>query len=294
MGLAEVVERAALEAIEVAVTRVPKDVYEAIKHFAERETNPRAKRVLETMLEAIRVAAREGTPLCQDTGYPTFLVRIGSRFPSKLSALRALRKAVAEATKKGVLRPNTVDPVTNRNTGTNVGRWAPAIEVELFRGDELEVFFLPRGGGCESVSKLFTLPPSRGWEELPRVVAQSVVEAGPRPCPPTFVFIGIGGTAATASLLARRCALRTWGSRPRGALGELEENLLNALNKLGIGPAGLGGDTTVLDVRIEVGCRHPATFVAAIQFSCWALRRAHFIVGRDGSVWLDPNDFWSP
>ncbi len=128
-SLGEVIERAVLNAIEVAVTRVPRDVFEAIKSFAQRETNPRARRILSTIIEAIRVAAREGTPLCQDTGYPTFIVRIGNRFPAKALALRAIKRAVAEATKRGILRPNTVDPITNRNTGTNTGPHAPWIEI---------------------------------------------------------------------------------------------------------------------------------------------------------------------
>ncbi len=293
-SLAEIVYRAALEAIETAVTRVPKDVFETLKRFAELESDARAKRVLHTMIEAVKVAAREGTPLCQDTGFPTFIVRIGSRFPAKRASLAALRKAVVEATRRGVLRPNVVDPVTNRNSGTNVGRQAPHIVIDVFRGDEIEVIFVPRGGGCEGVSKLVSLSPSQGWRGLVKAVIDAVVEAGPKPCPPVFLFVGVAGTASLASYLATMCVTRRCGSRAEGVVGELEEKLLAAVNRLGIGPMGLGGRTTALDVRLCVGSRHPATFVASIQFSCWALRRARFVVGRDGSVWLDPNDFWSP
>jgi len=293
-NLPEIIYRATLEAIETAITRIPRDVFEVLKRFAEEESDARARRVLNTMIEAVRTAAREGIPLCQDTGFPTFIVRMGNRFPAKRASLTAIRRAVRDATAKGVLRPNVVDPITNRNTGTNVGSAAPHIVLEMFRGDEIEIAFVPRGGGCESVSKLVSLNPSRGWRELVGAVINAVIEAGPRPCPPVVLLIGVGGTASQAVRLALTCSLRMCGSRASGAVGELETRLLESVNRLGIGPMGLGGRTTALDVRVGVGSRHPATFVASIQFCCWAFRRARFVVGRDGSLWLDPNDFWNP
>ena len=278
-----------LDAIRTAVTRVPRDVYEAIRRSIERETSPIARRILNTMLRSIEVAARESIPLCQDTGYPCFLLEVGYGFRRLREVVEAIREAVAEATRLGILRPNVVDVETGRNTGTNLGVEAPQIEIEMVEGDRARIVFLPRGGGCEGVSRLYTLNPSRGWSDLARALIEAVIEAGPKPCPPTFISIGIGGTAYQAVKLARKGLASKWWS-----LSERERILLEKINELGIGPQGLGGDTTCLGIRVVAGSRHPATFVASILFSCWALRRATIVVNNDLEIERDPDDFWSP
>jgi len=278
-----------VNAIRTAVTRVPRDVYEAIRRGFERERSPLAKRILSTMLRSIEVAARESIPLCQDTGYPCFLLEVGYGFHRLREVVEAIHRAVVEATRMGVLRPNVVDAATNRNTGTNTGIEAPQIEIDLVEGDRARITFLPRGGGCEGVSKLYTLSPSRGWADLARAVVDAVIEAGPKPCPPTFISIGVGGTAYQAVKLARRGLAAKWWS-----LSDREKRILERVNELGIGPQGLGGDTTCLGIRVVAGSRHPATFVAAVLFSCWALRRATIVVDNDLGVEKDPDDFWSP
>lgn len=284
-----------LDAVRVAVTRVPRDVYEVLARAVERESGL-ARRVLETIVESVRVAARDEVPLCQDTGVPVVFLRVGEDVRGKARLPKIVARVVRKATEMGLLRPNAVDPVSNVNTGDNTGRFFPEIYVEIVEGSDIETIFAVRGGGCEGVSRATMALPSRGWEELARFVVESVVEAGPKPCPPTFLGIGVAATMGRACVLAREALiLRRCGSRnPNPFVAKLEDSLLRRINELGIGPAGLGGETTVLDVRIEYGHRHPATFAIAVAFSCWALRRARFVVSKDGSVVLDPLDFWSP
>jgi len=293
MNLEDVVRDTFSFLVETAVTRVPRDVYEAIVRAAEREEGA-ARMAMEAIAKAVRVGIREKRSVCQDTGLPMFFLRIGEGFPLKAGLGAIAREVVAEATKRGILRPNAVHPFTNRNTGDNTGRFVPWIDYEVVEGDSLEVTFAVKGGGSEAPSALYMVSPSRGVEGLRRAVLKAVYDAGPRPCPPTIVGVGVGATAEMAMRLAKRALfMRRMGERsddPRVA--ELEERLLNEVNRLGIGPMGFGGRTTVLDLRIEYGCRHPATFAVAIIFNCWALRKASATIGSSGSVSYDPNEVW--
>ena len=156
--------------------------------------------------------------------------------------------------------------------------------------------FAVKGGGSEAPSALYMLSPSRGSEELRRVVLRSIYEAGPRPCPPTVVGVGVGATAEMAMRLAKRALfLRRMGERsPEPRVAELEQRLLEEANALGIGPMGFGGRTTVLDVRIEYGYRHPATYAVAVLFNCWALRRASATITSRGEVHYNSDEVWIP
>ncbi len=290
------IRKAVLEAVETAVTRVPRDVWEALVHAYQRERSDRAREILKTILESIKVAARDRIPLCQDTGLPVFFVEIGEEFPLKRRALDIIAESVREATKLGILRPNAVDSMRNINSGDNTGRLVPIFEIHLADGDRLKITYVPKGGGSEYVSKLYMVTPSRGLEELKKRVIEAVIDAGPKPCPPVFISIGIAGTADIAEKLSRlSLARRRAGERHRDPdVARLELELLEKVNALGIGPAGLGGDTTALDLWVEYGHRHPATFAIAITFSCWALRRASIEIDRYGNVYRDPIDFWEP
>lgn len=294
--LENIVQKAILEAIETAVTRIPRDVWNALNNAYQREQCERAKEVLRTMIESVRVAAKERIPLCQDTGLPIFYIEIGEQFPVKRRVLEIVNNCVRKATELGILRPNAVDPVTNRNSGDNTGRYIPITEVSIVDGDRLRVTYIPKGGGSEYVSKLYMVSPTRGFEELVKRVLEAVVDAGPKPCPPTIVAVGIGGTADIAERVSRRLFVeRRVGERHRDSrIGELEVKLLEKINSLGIGPAGLGGSVTALDLWIDYSYRHPATFAIAITFSCWALRRASIEVDRYGHIYRDPLDFWEP
>ncbi|HDJ83369.1 MAG TPA: fumarate hydratase [Desulfurococcaceae archaeon] len=295
MNLYGIILNAVKEAIITALTRVPRDVYEALLSAIDRERNERAKRILSTIIESIRIAIKEQVPLCQDTGVPVFYVEVGMDFPLKIEIRDILIKAVREITYEGLMRPNAVHPFTNKNSGDNTGILFPLINIDLVPGNHIAITFLAKGGGSEYVSKLFMAPPSQGREYIKKYVLESVLEAGPKPCPPVILSIGIGGTADMAMNISRKNMIkRRIGLRHKEEdIAKIEDELLKDVNKLGIGPAGLGGDITALDVWIDYGYRHPATFAIALTFSCWCLRRAHIEIDRDGNIEYDPNDFWS-
>ncbi|MEL9940891.1 MAG: fumarate hydratase [Ignisphaera sp.] len=278
MDLKDAIVRAVVDGLHRAVVYLPKDVKEAIKRVYEEEKSPTAKTHLEAILRNIELAERLGLPLCQDTGIITFYVRVGTGFPAIHQIEEALIEAVRKATSTIPLRPNSVDPFTNRNSGDNTGRYVPVIFWDGFRdGDGLEIVVVPKGGGSEYVSTFAMGVPGKGVENIKEVVLDAVVRAGAMPCPPTIIGVGIGGTADLAMHLARKAAtVRRVGSRnPDPHVAELEEELLKMVNSLGIGAMGMGGTaSTALAVHIEYAYRHPATYPIAVAFQCWAARRA--------------------
>ncbi|BEP18314.1 fumarate hydratase [Pyrofollis japonicus] len=265
-----------VELIKVAETRLPVDVYEALKKAYETEENPIAKQHLEAILRNSELAAKLGKPICQDTGTPVFYVEMGAEFPLRAEFYDIAREAVREATKLIPLRPNAVDPFRKKNTGDNTGRFVPWFEVEIVPGDELRVTFVAKGGGSEAPSTLKMGLPIRGVRNVWETVLEAIVEAGPKPCPPVVVGVGVAALSDQAMALAKRAALlRPLGERhPEPDIAELETKLLEAINELGIGAHGFGGKTTALDVHVEYAHRHPATYAVAVATNCWALRRA--------------------
>lgn len=260
------------------------DVTTSLKKAHEAEEVETAKIQLGAILENIRLSTAGKVAVCQDTGFPTFYIKLGDRFPIRSSIYSILTEAVREVSRALPLRPNTVHPLSEKNPGDNTGLGAPWFDVELFDGDYLEFYYVPKGGGTELPSKALTLPPGVAMKELPRLVLESVIDAGPMPCPPVIVGIGIGPSVDIAARLAKKAAtLRPVGSRhPEPEIAALEEELLKAINKLGIGVHGVGGKVTALDVHIEYAYRHPAAFSLGIVFSCWATRRAGARVYPDG------------
>ncbi len=273
------------EALGIAVTRMPPDVVEALRKAYKEETSPAAKAQLEAILRNIEIAEKTRRPICQDTGLIHFYVEAGTRFPHLDKVGEALVEATRRATRIIPLRPNTVDPFTHRNPGDNTGRYTPIIHWELNNTDKLVVHVVPKGGGSEAVSVLKLPPPGRGLEALPEIIVDAVLSAGAKPCPPTILGVGVGGGADTALHLAKKAAsLRKIGSRnPDPYLSELEETLYEAINELGIGVMGMGGNHTVLAVHIDYAYRHPANYPVGIVFQCWATRRATIVFGPDGS-----------
>ncbi len=268
-----------VEAIRVAETRLPLDVYEALRRALERAEGP-ARAQLEAILENVEIAAREGRPICQDTGLLTFYVHYPSRYPL---TMREVEEAIIEATRRATaevpLRPNAVHPLTERNSGDNTGLHVPIIHWLPAEGDELEVIVVPKGGGSEYPTRLYMVPPAKGLEAALEKVVEAVVAADGLPCPPTIVGVGIGGTVEETVALAKYAATaREVGSRNNDPLvARLEDELVEALNELSIGPMGLGGYPTVLDVHVEIAHRHPATYPVAVAFNCWAARRARLV-----------------
>ena len=280
-------ERGIVAMILKAESEIPADVVSALRLAYESETGA-AKIQLEIMLQNVGLAKRKRCPLCQDTGILTFFVRIGTGFPAIGILKGAVERAVVQATKEIPLRPNTVDPMTSTNHGDNLGYFLPHILWDFEEGDQVHITTLPKGSGSENMSALGMLSPSVGLDGVKRFVFESVKKAGGRPCPPIIVGVGIGGSADLAMNLGKRALLRPVGMRhPEPLVSTLERQLVEMVNKTGIGPMGLGGKTTALDVHVEVAHRHPASLPVGVVIQCWADRRASMTIHKDGSWEVD-------
>ncbi|ASJ03657.1 fumarate hydratase [Thermococcus profundus] len=276
-----------VEAIKLAVTRIPDDTVSALRRAYESEESKVARFNLGNILMAIEIGRDRSIPVCQDTGTMTFFVRAGVESPHLGKIEAAVLEAVKKATIEVPLRPNSVDVLTGRNSGDNTGKEVPIIHWELTRGDEVEVAVFPKGGGSENCSALAMLTPAEGWEGVKRFVLERVMECGGKPCPPVVLGVGVGGSADHSLKLAKKALLRRIGERNSDdRIAELEEELLEEVNSLGIGPMGMGGKTTALDVKIEVAHRHPASFPVGLAVQCWANRRAFIRIKADGRVEL--------
>lgn len=274
-----------VEAIMLSETSIPPDVEEMIRNAYETEESEIGKAQLRAILENIEIARSKKLPICQDTGLLGFIVEIGDNFPIRPSKIREIIiEATKEATKEVPLRPNAIDIWAEKNTGNNVGKGVPIIHFEPTTHNNLKITVFPKGGGSSYVTKLYSIPPAKGLKGLIEVAVKAVYDAGPKPCPPTFMGIGIGGTEDLAMFLAKKALLnRMTENSENKEIARIEREIVKKVNKLGIGPMGLGGRWTVLNARIEWACRHPATFLVGIAFNCWALRRA-FLEVKDGTI----------
>ena len=277
--------KALVEAVRLAVTTIPEDTVEALKKAYEMEESEIARFNLENILKAIEIGREKSIPVCQDTGTMTFFVKAGVESPFLSEIEGAIVKAVRMATNEVPLRPNAVDVLNGRNSGDNTGKGVPVIHWELVDGDEVEVAVLPKGGGSENCSALAMLTPGEGWEGVKRFVVERIKNCGGKPCPPVIVGVGVGGGADYSLKLAKKALLRSVGERNSNErIAEIEGELLGEINALGIGPMGMGGKTTALDVKIEVAHRHPASFPVGLVIQCWANRRAFLRLKPDGRV----------
>jgi fumarate hydratase subunit alpha len=276
-------EEGILQLIRKAETEIPSDIIAALQNAYLLETGA-AKIQLEVMLANVEIARKKRCPMCQDTGILTFFVTIGTDFPETGILKHVIEHAVARATLEIPLRPNTVDPMTATNHGDNLGAYLPHILWDFQPGDDVHIMTLPKGSGSENMSALGMLSPSGGLQEVKHFVIDVVKKAGGRPCPPIVVGVGIGGSADLVMNLGKRALLRPVGTRhTERTIATLEEELLEMINKTGIGPMGLGGKTTALDVHVEVAHRHPASLPVGVVIQCWADRRASMVVHKDGS-----------
>ena len=279
------IENVVVNLLRLAETELPVDVKAALKRAYDKERSAIGKIQLKAILDNIRLAEERGIPLCQDTGLISFYLKAGSKFKGLHRIEKALHRAVIRATREIPLRPNTIDPFTQKNVGNNLGRYVPYIHWEITGGDFLEITAFPKGGGAENMCALKMLKPAEGLDGLKRFVIESVVRAGGMPCPPTIIGVGIGGGANIAMELAKKALLKPLDKpHPRSVINRLEQKLLEAVNKTGIGPMGLGGDSTALGLRIEYAHRHPASYPVAVAFQCWAARRATVRIYMDGHV----------
>ncbi len=273
-------------AIKKAETKLSEDTVQALRDALEKETNEMARTQLMAILKNVEVADGYKFPMCQDTGLQTFFLDVGYDFPYMKDLENALIEAVRKATKEIPLRPNAVHPFLHKNSGDNTGRFVPYIHWELREGDDAIIHVIPKGGGSENMSGLYMLSPGVGIKGIKKTVVEHIFRSGGKPCPPTIIGVGIGGGADLALTLAKKAAiLRPIGERhPEDFVAKLEEELYEMANKLGIGPMGLGGDTTVLDVHVEYAYRHPATLPVGIVTQCWANRRAKIHIDANGHM----------
>lgn len=281
----KLLETVAFKLLQLAVTELPRDVKVALHRAYREEESEMGKFQLEAILKNVELAEKTRVPMCQDTGVVIFYVKVGYHVDGLENVEDALRKATIRATREVPFCPNAVDPFTQKNTGDNTGRFIPHINWEFVPGDTLEITVLPKGGGSENVSVLCMLSPSQGINGLKKFVVDAVINAGAKPCSPTVLGVAVGGGADIAIKLAKETLLRPLDHpNPDPELAKLEQELHEAANSTGIGPMGLGGKITVLDVKVDYTHRHPASYPVAVVVQCWAARRASARIYSDGKV----------
>jgi tartrate/fumarate subfamily iron-sulfur-dependent hydro-lyase alpha chain len=281
-GLADAVA----ELYKRSLTDLPPDVRGAVATAAKRADGA-ARTRLNIMVSAVATSDETGMIVCQDTGICVFFIRIGTRFPLNGAALtHALEAGVQRATERYGLRSSVVHPITRQNRQTGTGPGIPVVHLDFEPdSDVLDILLMPKGSGSENMSFLKMLTPADGLAGVKRFVIECVLAAGPKPCPPTVVGVGLGGTADACMTLAKRATLRPLGEHhPEPDIAELERELLDAVNTLGIGPQGLGGDTTAFAVSVEYAWTHISMNPVAVNIQCWRGERARLRVHADGTV----------
>ena len=260
-----------------ALKILPSDIKQGFARLDGSESDTTARSVLATMIENIAVAERTDNLLCQDTGIPIYNVAIGRDVALDGVALRAaIIRGTERATREHPLRSSIVHPITRQNTQNSCGRHVPVINFDFVeRPETLVIEMIPKGSGSENGSFLKMLVPADGVDGVTRFVIDRVIEAGGKVCPPTIVGVGIGGTSDLCMHLAKTAATRALGSHcddPEGA--RLEAALSTAVNMLGIGPQGLGGNSTAFAVHVETAATHITMNPVAVNIQCHSARRA--------------------
>ena len=276
-----------LQLVRGASTTISADALALMRAAVQNETNPGAKVMLEAMLKNVALAGQEDKPVCQSPGYPTVYVRFGDGMDLG-GLVESMSQAVVECTGRGYFRPSIVHPLTRKNSGDNSGLGMPNVEFQHRSGqDYLEIIMSAKGCGAELANISTILTPAtlgENYEGLKRLVLQTVAKGGGIPCPPTAIGIGLGGQMDVSAKLSREAvSTRDWrDDNPDPLLDELEKELLTKINQLGIGPAGIGGDTTCLAVKIAAAATHTAICPVTINFHCWVARRFGVRFYKDG------------
>jgi tartrate/fumarate subfamily iron-sulfur-dependent hydro-lyase alpha chain len=271
------VEEAARDLYIRALKVLPPDIKEGFARLTATETDRTAKGMLATMVTNIRVAEDTDNLLCQDTGVPIYNLTIGRGVEVDGFALKqAIRRGCERATREHPLRSSVVHPLTRKNEHTSCGIEVPVIHIDFSdRAETLEIEMVPKGSGSENNSFLKMAIPAEGVDAIKTFVVDCVIAAGGKTCPPTIVGVGLGGTSDLCVALAKRAATRPLGSRcadPDGA--RIEEQLGAAVNLLGVGPQGLGGDSTAFAVHVELAATHITMNPVAVNMQCHSARRA--------------------
>lgn len=269
----DTIEQTVYELYKEAVINFHDDMKKALEDALENEDNDLAKLNIQAILKNIEIAEEKGIPMCQDTGLPVVFVKLGNVEVENLK--EGIEKGIIKATEEIPIRPNIVDPLSRENTSNNIGECIPPIDIQLTDDDFLEITVLPKGFGSENNNKLKMALPAEGIEGIKDFVVKSVLEAKGKPCPPTVIGVGIGGTSDLALKLGKKALMGEIGVRNSDPeLAKLEQEILDEINASGIGPMGLGGKTTALDVKILKAHTHTAGLPVGVCIQCWANRFA--------------------
>jgi fumarate hydratase class I len=274
-----------LELVRLAATDLPPDVEAGLRNAVDREAPGSAARgALETILTNVEMARRDSTPICQDTGTPIFYVYYPVGWSTR-KLTEQIRAAVAEAPARAYLRPNSVNAITGKNTGNNLGDdHFPSIHFEEVEGDDLTVELMLKGGGCENVGAQYSLPNSqlsagRDLAGVRKVVLDAVYKAQGKGCAPGILGVAAGGDRGSSYYGSKEVLYRKLDdANPDPDLSALEERLTVEANQLGIGPMGFGGQTTVLGAKVKGMNRLPASYFVSVSYMCWAYRRRRMTV----------------
>jgi len=283
----KIVEEAAKELYIRALKILPPDVREALKKASARETQSTAKEIFQTILRNVEVSDQKNMLICQDTGLPIYLVKVGSNFPfdgAKVSA--ALKEGAKRATLEHPFRGSSTHPVTRVNPQTSVGEGLPIIYWDFVAdSDCLDILMVPKGSGSENMSAMKMFIPADGVAAVKKFVVDTVLQSGSNPCPPGIIGVGIGGTADLVTKLAKEAIARPVGSHNHDPFfAKMEDELYEAINSLGIGPMGLGGAVTTLAVHIEWAHTRITQNPVAVNTQCWPARRARGKIYPNGKV----------
>jgi fumarate hydratase class I len=279
-----------LELIRLAATDLPPDVEASLQRALEQEEPGSAARgALDTILQNIALSRKNSTPICQDTGTPIFYVKHPEGWSTR-KLRQQIENAVAEATKRSYLRPNSVDSLSGKNSGNNLGGdHFPSIHFAEVEGEALTIDLMLKGGGCENVGAQYSLPNSalgagRDLAGVRKVVLDAVHKAQGQGCAPGILGVAIGGDRGSGYAASKEVLFQNMEeANPNPELEALEDRLTGEANQLGIGPMGFGGKTTVLDTKITHLNRLPASFFVTVSYMCWAYRRRR-MTWRDGQV----------
>ena len=273
---------------------LPDDVIAKLDELAEREDGFLPKVIYQTMKKNQKLAKELDRPSCQDTGVLQFWVKCGTAFPliGDLEAL--LKEAVIRATFQTPLRHNSVETFDEYNTGKNVGKGTPTVFWDIVPdSDKCEIYTYMAGGGCSLPGKAMVLMPGAGYEGVTKFVMDVMTTYGLNACPPLLVGVGVATSVETAALLSKKALMRPIGSHNDNAnAAKMEKLLEDGINKIGLGPQGMGGKYSVMGVNIENTARHPSTIGVAVNVGCWSHRRGHLIVNADLSVTCDTHSTW--
>jgi fumarate hydratase subunit alpha len=277
----DVIVKAVRDIIVHCGTDLPQDAYDALKEAMENEKSPVSKEVIRQILENADIAKDEKRPLCQDTGLAVFFVKVGEDVKIKGGLLKdAINKGTEQGYKDAYLRASTCEPFSRANLKDKIGYNLPAIiHFDLVAGDKIDIEYAAKGGGSENVSRARVFPPAAGKDGIVEFVKECISDAGPNPCPPITVGVGIGGTFEKAVISSKHALFRDIGSSNEDPeMDELEQRILVEINNLGIGAMGMGGTKTALAVHIESNPCHIASLPVSVNVQCHSSRHTHITI----------------